>query len=280
MNSLNPYDPTPWFRLDGQTAIVTGGSGVLCGAMARTLAAVGANVVILGRSAEKAEHAAQEIRAAGGQALALTADVLDKPSLEAVRERVLQTYGKIDILINGAGGNHPKATTNPQLPFFSLELSAVEQVFGTNFTGTFLACQVFGQPMAEQKSGVILNITSMSAYRPLTRVSAYGAAKAAVINFTQWLAVHMAQEYSPVIRVNALAPGFFLTEQNRYMLTDAASGQPTARGQKILDHTPMNRLGDAQDLLGATLWLVSPAAAFVTGAVIPVDGGFSAYSGV
>jgi NAD(P)-dependent dehydrogenase (short-subunit alcohol dehydrogenase family) len=186
----------------------------------------------------------------------------------------------VDILINGAGGNHPSATTKPDLPFFDLPLDALRHVGDLNLLGTILPCQVFGRGMAERGEGIILNISSMSALRPLTRIPAYSAAKAAVSNFTQWLAVHMAQNYSPKIRVNAIAPGFFLTEQNRFLLTDKDTGELTPRGQSILSHTPMNRFGDPEDLLGATMWLISPASAFVTGVVLPVDGGFSAFSGV
>jgi NAD(P)-dependent dehydrogenase (short-subunit alcohol dehydrogenase family) len=186
----------------------------------------------------------------------------------------------VDILINGAGGNKKEATTTPNLRFFDLPPDAVQWVFSLNFLGTLLPSQVFGQLMAEQGEGVILNVSSMNAFRPLTRIPAYSAAKAAVSNFTQWLAVHMAQEYSPDIRVNALAPGFFLTEQNRFLLTDEATGNLTPRGKTIIDHTPMARFGNPEDLVGTTLWLLSPASGFVTGVVVPVDGGFSAFSGV
>src|SRR5438874_2584063 len=192
----------------------------------------------------------------------------------------LKTFGPIDILINAAGGNSPQATTSAERSFFDLDLQGVDSVFGLNFMGTFLSCQVFGRGMAERGQGCIVNVTSMSALRPLTRIPAYSAAKAAVANFTQWLAVYMAQEYSPRIRVNALAPGFFLTEQNRYLLTDRQSGDLTPRGQAILNHTPMGRLGTPEDLLGALLWLISPASAFITGVIVPVDGGFSSFSGV
>lgn len=207
-------------------------------------------------------------------------DVLDKASIEQAAAQVLDSYGRVDILINGAGGNRPQCTTNPVQPFFDLPAEALRWVFDLNLMGTILPCQVFGRSMAQQKQGIILNISSMNAFRPLTRIPAYSAAKAGVSNFTQWLAVHMAQEYSPNIRVNAIAPGFFLTEQNRYLLTDAETGALSARGQKIIDHTPMGRFGNPEDLDGAVLWLLSPASAFITGIVVPVDGGFSAYSGV
>ncbi len=183
------------------------------------------------------------------------------------------------MLINAAGGNSPAATTSAEQSFFDLDTQAVSRVFSLNFTGTFQSCQIFGRDMAGRKQGCIVNITSMSGLRPLTRVPAYSAAKAAIINFTEWLAVHMAQEYNPAIRVNAIAPGFFLTEQNHYLMVDA-DGKLTARGQAIVDHTPMGRLGEPNDLAGTLLWLVSPASSFVTGIVVPVDGGFSAYSGV
>jgi NAD(P)-dependent dehydrogenase (short-subunit alcohol dehydrogenase family) len=206
--------------------------------------------------------------------------VLNRASLEQSREQITGTLGPVDILINAAGGNSPSATTSAEQRFFDLDAEAVSGVFGLNFTGTFQSCQVFGRDMTDRGQGCIVNITSMSGLRPLTRVPAYSAAKAAIVNFTQWLAVHMAQEYSPAIRVNAIAPGFFLTEQNRYLMIDAHSGAPTARGQTIVDHTPMGRLGEPDDLVGTLLWLVSPASSFVTGIVVPVDGGFSAYSGV
>ncbi len=268
------------FSLRGQTAFVTGGSGVLGSAMARGLAGSGARVAIAGRRAEACERVAEAIRADGGEALGVACDVLDLGSLDRARRAVEAAFGPVDILINAAGGNVPGATTSAAQPFFALEPEGVAAVLGSNFEGTVRSCQVFARAMAEREQGCILNIASLSALRPLTRVVAYSAAKAAVVNFTQWLAVHLAQEYSPRIRVNAIAPGFFLTEQNRFLLTDAATGEWTARGQAILAHTPMRRLGEPDDLIGTVLWLVSRASAFVTGAVIPVDGGFAAYSGV
>jgi len=200
--------------------------------------------------------------------------------VEIAAQTVLSTFSRVDILINGAGGNKPAATTNPDQRFFDLPSDALRWVFDLNLMGTILPCQVFGRLMADQKSGVILNISSMNAFRPLTRIAAYSAAKAGVSNFTQWLAVHMAQEYSPEIRVNAIAPGFFLTEQNRFLLTDKNTRELTARGKSILSHTPMARFGAPDDLIGTVIWLLSPASAFVTGIVVPVDGGFSAFSGV
>jgi len=268
------------FDIQDLTAVITGGSGQLGRAMAQCLAEQGVKVAILSLHAETSEKVAEMIRAEGGQAIGVACNVLDRAALERTRELVTSIYGPIDILINAAGGNHPHATASKEVPFFDLDVQAVSDVFSTNFTGTFQSCQVFGRDLAEQGQGYIVNITSMSALRPLTRIPAYSAAKAAVANFTQWLAVYMAQEYSPHIRVNAIAPGFFLTEQNRYLLTDKESGTLTSRGQSILSHTPMNRLGTPEDLLGTLLWLVSPASAFVTGTVIPVDGGFSVFSGV
>ncbi|HEX2349253.1 MAG TPA: SDR family NAD(P)-dependent oxidoreductase [Ktedonobacterales bacterium] len=268
------------FALDGRVAAVTGGSGALGGALALGLARAGARVAVLGRRLEPAERMAASIRAAGGEALGLACDALDRDALEATQAAITRRFGPVDILVNGAGGNDPHATTDAAHPFFNLDATAVQAIFAGNFLSAFQASQVFGRAMAERGDGCILNITSMNGLRPLTRVGVYSAAKAAVANFTQWLATHMAQEYSPAIRVNAIAPGFFLTEQNRYLLSDAQTGQWTPRGQAILAHTPMGRFGAPEDLVGAALWLVSPAAAFVTGVVVPVDGGFSAYSGV
>lgn len=268
------------FSIAKKVAVVTGGGGVLGSEISRGLARFGARVVVLNRTAATAQKVADQIVEGGGEAIAIPCDVLDKERLLEAQQIILERFGRIDILINGAGGNHPQATTTAELSFFDLPPEAVNNVFTLNFLGTFLPSQVFGQVMAAQSEGVILNVSSMAAFRPLTRVAAYSAAKAAVSNFTQWLAVYMAQEFSPNIRVNAIAPGFFLTEQNRYLLTEAETGQLTVRGQKIIEHTPMGRLGNPADLIGAVIWLVSPAAAFVTGVVVPIDGGFSAYSGV
>ena len=210
----------------------------------------------------------------------LPCDVLNRESVAKTADEVVHHLGKIDCLVNGAGGNKPQATTSDQLKFFDLPADALRWVFELNILGTILPCQAFGKIMASQGYGAILNISSMNSFRPLTRIPAYSAAKAAVSNFTQWLAVHMAQEYSPKIRVNAVAPGFFLTNQNRFLLTDKDTGGLTARGKAIMAHTPMARFGEPQDLFGSVLWLLSPASEFVTGVVVPVDGGFSAYSGV
>jgi len=268
------------FGLSGKVAVVTGGGGVLCGAMSRGLGRVGVKVAVLDLFEEAAQRVADDIVAAGGEAIAVRCDVLDKASLEAARDAVLARFGQVDILINGAGGNKKQATTSPGLSFFDLPADAVQWVFNLNFIGTLLPCQVFGRMMADQGEGIILNVSSMNAFRPLTRIPAYSAAKAAVSNFTQWLAVHLSQEYSPNIRVNAIAPGFFLTEQNRFLLTDEGTGELTPRGRTIINHTPMARFGDPEDLIGTVLWLLSPGAAFVHGVVVPVDGGFSAFSGV
>ena len=274
------FDVQALFDVRGRTAVITGGSGHFGRAMALALAQAGVQVAILGRHAETAKTVAEAIQAEGGSALGIACDVLSRASLEQSREQVTSAFGPVDILINAAGGNSPAATTSTEQSFFDLDAEAANRVTDLNFAGTFQSCQVFGRGMADRGQGCIVNVTSMSALRPLTRVPAYGAAKAAVANFTQWLAVYMAQEYSPLIRVNALAPGFFLTEQNRYLMVDAQSGAITPRGQTIIDHTPMGRLGAPEDLLGTLLWLVSPASAFVTGVVIPVDGGFSSFSGV
>lgn len=277
MHSNYPY---ALFDVSSQVVVATGAGGVLVGAMARALAQAGAHVAILDISAAAAQRVADEISADGGEALAIPTDVLNKASVEAALAAVLARFGRVDALINGAGGNKKEATTSPDLSFFDLPQEAFRWVFDLNCVGTLLPCQVFGRQMAAQKEGVILNISSMNALRPLTRIPAYSAAKAAVSNFTQWLAVHMAQEYAPRIRVNAIAPGFFLTNQNRFLLYDEQSGDLTARGRSIISHTPMARFGAPEDLLGAVLWLLSPASAFVTGVVVPVDGGFAAYSGV
>lgn len=265
------------FDITGKTAIVTGGAGVLGSEMARALAQYGANVAILDLAEERAQALASEI---GTNVIGVGCNVLERTSIEAAAAAIKAAFGPPDILINGAGGNKAQATTSEELSFFQIPPDAAQWVFNLNFLGTLLPSQVFGQQMVEQDRGVILNISSMSAFTPLTRIPAYSAAKAAVSNFTQWLAVHMAQEYSSNIRVNAIAPGFFLTEQNRFLLTDEKTGALTPRGQQILDHSPLGRFGNPEDLLGAVLWLCSPAAAFVTGVVIPIDGGFSAYSGV
>lgn len=269
------------FDFSGRTAVVTGGSGVLCGTLAAALGECGAAVVVLGhRHMDKARAVAGAIVDAGGNAVALEADVLDRTSLEQVCARVLDQFGGLDILINGAGGARKAATTGPDQSFFDLPEAAVREVFDLNFMGTLLPSQVFGRVMAERDRGVILNMASLGAYRPLTRSVAYSAAKAAVVNFTQWLAVHLSQEYSRNIRVNALVPGFFLTEQNRFLLLDAQGSGLTERGRRIVEHTPMARLGRPEELVGPALMLLSDVTGFVHGSTVVVDGGISAYGGV
>jgi len=267
------------YGLKGKVAVVTGGGGVLCGVISQALSQQGVKVAVLDIRKEAAEAQAERIKKLGGQAMALEADVLDPQSMNAAAEKVQRSFGAPDILINGAGGNRKEATTSSELSFFDLPHEAIKWVFELNCLGTIIPSQVFGKLMAERKAGVILCVSSMNAFRPLTRIPAYSAAKAAVSNFTQWLAVHMAQEYSPSIRVNAIAPGFFLTEQNRFLLLER-DGELTPRGKTIIAHTPMGRFGDPKDLIGAVLFLVSDLSSFITGVVLPIDGGFSAFSGV
>jgi NAD(P)-dependent dehydrogenase (short-subunit alcohol dehydrogenase family) len=279
------------FDLKGKVAVITGGGGALGGAMAKALAESGAPVALLDVRESAAVNAARRIAAAGHRAIGVPGDVLDERSLADAAARVLGEFGRVDILVNAAGGNSPAATTSKETvesmdlletavkpkTFFDLDAAAFRSVFELNVLGTFLASRAFAREMAERGGGVIVNISSMSASRPLTRVPAYSAAKASVSNFTQWLATHLAPVH---IRVNAIAPGFFLTDQNRFLLTDEKTGGLTARGAAIIAHTPMGRFGSGDDLAGTLIWLVSDASAFVTGAVLPVDGGFSAYSGV
>ncbi|NOZ20864.1 MAG: SDR family oxidoreductase [Planctomycetes bacterium] len=268
------------FNFEGRVAAITGGGGVLCSMLARGLATQGVKIAVLDLMEDAAKKVAGEIVADGGEAIAVKADVLDKASVEAARDAILEKYEKVDILINGAGGNKKEATTSDDLAFFDLPPDAVRWVFELNFIGTLLPTQVFAKLMAEAGTGDILNISSMNAFCPLTKIPAYSGAKAAVSNFTQWLAVHMSQNYSTDIRVNAIAPGFFLTQQNKFLLTDEKTGDLTPRGKTIIDHTPMGRFGDPEDLVGTVLWLLSPGAKFVHGVVVPIDGGFSAFSGV
>lgn len=272
-------------NLNGRVAVVTGGSGVLCSEMARELSRQGMKVAILNRTAEKGEEVARVITEAGGEAIALPADVLNRASLEAAKQEILEQFGQIDLLINGAGGNHPEAVTGPETydenasgkSFFELDETGFSSVFSLNFTGTFLTCQVFGKELLKSESPAIINLSSMSAYAPLTKIPAYSAAKASINSFTQWLAVHFAETG---LRVNAIAPGFFLTTQNRDLLMDK-EGNPTARTKKILEATPMNKFGEPENLLGALLFLADESySSFVTGTTMPIDGGFMAYSGV
>jgi len=268
------------FGLEGQVAVLTGGGGILCGTMSRAFARLGARVAVLDMNLQAAQSVADSIVAEGHQAIAVQANVLETQDLQAALQQILERFGHVDILVNGAGGNKKEATTSPDLSFFDLPKDAFQWVFNLNFLGTLLCTQVFGQQMARQDSGTILNIASVNSFRPLTNIPAYSAAKAAVVNLTQWMAVHMSLHYSKHIRVNALAPGFFLTEQNRFLLSDGETGELTKRGQTILDHTPQARFGEPEELVGAAVWLVSPSAAFVHGSVVTVDGGFMAFSGV
>lgn len=276
------FELTNIFDFTGKSVVITGGAGVLCSRIARTLFDCGANVTLLDVNLHLAQQFVMEMSTdnQSNKAMAIQCNVLDIQSVQEAIFQVIDEYGKIDALINGAGGNNPNATTNEDKPFFTLPIEAFKWVFDLNLIGVIIPSQIVGRTMAQHQEGVILNISSMNALRPLTRIPAYSAAKAAVNNFTQWLAVHMAQEYSPAIRVNAIAPGFFLTEQNRFLLTNQESGELSARGRKIIDHTPMGRFGDPQDLVGTVLWLLSSASEFVTGIIVPVDGGFSAFSGV
>ena len=281
------------FKVDlaGKVAVVTGGGGILCSTMARAVAACGAKVAVLDLKLEAAEKVVAAIREAGGTALAIGCNVLDRVSLETARGQLHAALGPCDILINGAGGNHPKGTTSKEYltpedvnqkqdgvtTFYDLTPEGIQFVFNLNFLGTFLPTQVFSRDMVERRHGVIVNISSMNSFTPLTKIPAYSAAKAAVSNFTQWLAVHFSRVG---VRVNAIAPGFFLTDQNRALLTTADGGL-TPRGNTILAHTPQGGFGKPEDLVGALLWLLSDqGAGFVTGTVIPVDGGFNAFSGV
>ena len=234
---------------------------------------------MLDRAVANAQNVVDQINAAGGTALAVACDVLDLASIRAAADTIIGAFGRIDILINGAGGNKKEATTGPEMSFFDIPADALRFVIDLNLLGSVLPSQVFGKIMAEQKDGVILNISSMNSFRPLTKIIGYSTAKAAINNFTQWLAVHIAQNYSPNVRVNAMAPGFFETEQNKFLLRTEA-GDLTARGRQIVDHTPAGRFGVPEDMLGTLVWLLAPASRFVTGIVVPVDGGFSAFSGV
>jgi len=277
---MNLEELNSLYDFSDRTVLVTGGAGVLGSEIACALVGFHANVVILDRDQNLAQQVIETFpKVVKGRAARVFGDGLNVETLQQANETIKVEFGAVDILITAAGGNHRSATTKPDLSFFDLPLDALRHVGDLNLLGTILPCQVFGRGMAERGEGVILNISSMNAFRPLTRIPAYSAAKAAINNFTQWLAVHMAQNYSPRIRVNAIAPGFFVGQQNRQLLLNE-DGSLTPRGQTILTHTPMNRFGTPEDLLGATMWLISPASPFVTGTVIPIDGGFSAFSGV
>ena len=280
MNELNLKD---------KVAVITGGAGIICSTMAKSLASQGVKTVILDLNKEAAASVAREIeKEFRTKSIGVSASVLDKVSLEAAKKEIHDNFGPIDILINGAGGNSPAATTKvekmdgsetekPEDTFFGLQIEGFDKVFDLNFKGTLIPSMVFATDMVRKKSGVIINISSMNSYRPLTKIAAYSAAKAAVNNFTQWLAVHFSKTG---IRVNAIAPGFLLTNQNRFLMIDEKTGGPTPRGLKVLNGTPMERYCIPEELTGTLIYLVSDLSKFVTGVVIPVDGGFSAYSGV
>jgi NAD(P)-dependent dehydrogenase (short-subunit alcohol dehydrogenase family) len=280
MNELNLKD---------KVAVVTGGAGIICSIMAKSLAFQGVKTVILDHKKDAAEEIAREIReSTGTDSAGIAANVLDKESLENARKEINRLFGPVDILVNGAGGNSPAATTKVERievggnekeedTFFGLQIDGFDKVFDLNFKGTLLPSMVFTRDMVKRKSGVVVNISSMNSYRPLTKIPAYSAAKAAINNFTQWLAVHFAKTG---VRVNAIAPGFLLTNQNRFLLTDEKTGEMTPRGKKIINGTPMERFCQPEELTGTLIYLVSDLSAFVTGIVVPVDGGFSAYSGV
>ena len=267
------------FDISGQVAVITGAGGIICGVMAREMAKKGTKVALLDLFVENAQKIADEINAAGGDAIAVKANVLDRASLEEARDAVVAKYGHIDILINGAGGNKKQATVSPELDFFHLDTEAFKWVFDLNVTGAVLTTMVFGELLAKQGTGNVINIASMATYHPLTNTVAYCGAKAAVANFTEWMATHFNQNYSKKIRVNAIAPGFLLTTQNKFLM-QKEDGTPTDRGQRVLNKTPMGRYGDPEEMVGPVIWLCSEAASFVNGAVIPVDGGFSAFWGI
>ena len=267
------------FSLEGKTAVITGGAGILGSAIAKGLGKAGAEIALC--DIINSEKVAQELESERIRSKGYYIDVIDIEKIKTCRDEVIKDFGKVDILLNAAGGNMKEATTSEDLKFFDLPLSALEKVVGLNlFGGALLPSQVFGKLMVKNKEGgSIINISSMSAFRPLTKVSGYSVAKAAVSNFTQWLAVHFAQEYNKKLRVNAIAPGFFLTTQNRFLLTDK-KGNLTPRGNTIIAHTPMGKFGVPEDLIGTCVWLASDASKFVTGIIVPIDGGFSAFSGV
>ena len=282
-------EPMSFNDLTGKVCVITGGAGVLGSAMVKAMASVGMNVAIADINKEVADKVAGEISAeTGSQVIGVAANVLDKESLEQAKEEINQKLGDIDILVNGAGGNSPQATTKVEQmqendmenladTFYGLQMEGFDKVFALNFKGTVLPTMVFTQDMLKNKKGVVLNISSMNSYKPLTKIPAYSAAKASVNNFTEWLAVHLAKVG---IRVNAIAPGFFITHQNRFLVMDEKTGNFSPRGQKILDNTPMGKFGEPNDLQGATLFLLSDISNFITGIVIPVDGGYSAFGGV
>jgi NAD(P)-dependent dehydrogenase (short-subunit alcohol dehydrogenase family) len=267
------------FSIQGKIAVITGASGVLGGSLAESFVKAGATVVALGRNQEKLDARVKELTDSGGNAFAVEANVMDVGSLEAAANKIVEKYGKIDILLNIAGGNIPAATLSPDQSFLDMNIEGWNQVTDLNINGTVYPSYVFGKVMAQQGSGSIVNISSMAAYSAITRVAGYSAAKAAITNFTQWLASDLALKYGDTIRVNAIAPGFFIGDQNRNILLNP-DGSLTERSIKVIAKTPMGRFGDAEELNGAVQFLCSDAASFITGALLPVDGGFSAFSGV
>ncbi|MBI5305301.1 MAG: SDR family oxidoreductase [Chloroflexi bacterium] len=289
---MNHAELTRLYDFTNRVVAITGGAGALGSEMACALIGCGAHVAILDRVAELPQQFVERIEnektSRSGRLVFQQTDVLDRASLIHAQKSIETQLGQVDILINAAGGNHPNATTGAygkpgepaDLRFFDLAEDGLRRTMDLNFLGTVFPCQVFGRGMAERGEGIILNISSMNALRPLTRIPAYSAGKAAVSNFTQWLAVYLAMNYSPRIRVNALAPGFFITAQSRFLALDPATGELSARGRTVVAHTPMGRYGAPDELIGTMFWLLSPASAFVTGTIVPVDGGFSAFSGV
>jgi NAD(P)-dependent dehydrogenase (short-subunit alcohol dehydrogenase family) len=270
---------SPLFSIDSKVAVVTGGTGVLGSAMARGLAASGAHVVVVGRNKDSGDKVVSSIVGNGGSALFVNADVLNSKQLLEASDKILKTFGSIDILVNAAGGNLPGAVIPPEKNFFDLDIAEFEKVVDLNLTGTVLPSKIFCEDMAKRGKGVVVNIASMASYRPITRVVGYSAAKSAVMNFTEWLAVEMVRKFGEGIRVNGIAPGYFLTEQNRSLLTNP-DGSYTARGQAAINHTPFGRYGAPDELVGTLIWLCSDASKFVTGVTVPVDGGFNVFCGV
>jgi len=277
---MNRDDLMKMYDFTGKTFAVTGGAGALGGDVVIALAGCGANVMVLDRNLARLPALRECVGPRAGDIDGVQVDVMNRESLTTAGEAINKRFGALYGLVNAAGGNSPRATCSADMSFFDIPEDGLRFVLDLNILGTMMPCQVLARQMAEAGEGVILNYSSMNAYRPLTNIAAYSASKAAITNFTSWLAVYLAQNFSGKIRVNAIAPGFFLGEQNRFLMIDQATGNWTARGQRVVDHTPMGRLGNPEDLLGAVLWLLSPAASFVTGVTVPVDGGFSAYAGV
>lgn len=277
---MNRDDLIALYDFTGKTFAVTGGAGALGGDVVVALAGCGANVMVLDLNLARLAAIQESLGPRGSQVDGIEVDVMSRESLTAAGAAIKERFGALYGLVNAAGGNSPKATVSPTMNFFDIPEEGMRFVLDLNLLGTIIPCQILAKQMVETGEGVILNYSSMNAFRPLTNIAAYSASKAGITNFTAWLAVYLAQNYSGKIRVNAIAPGFFIGEQNRFLMVDKESGEWTPRGQKVLDHTPMGRFGVPEDLLGTVLWLLSPAASFVTGITVPVDGGFSAYAGV